>query len=121
MVYDYLQDQDLPAAVQLVDGGLAGINLIRFVENAARVIFVDTVSGFAPDQEILILDLAEVTEATTCSSLGHDDGLLYLLHSLPEVLSNKMPEIYFVGIQGAPRTQLIHQAAETSLQLAMDA
>lgn len=120
MVYDYLAAQDLPPAVQLIDGGLAGLDLLRFIDQAARVILVDSIAGFNPDTEVMALTLDEVLAATSAPSFSHGDGLGYLLHALPELYPDRTPEVHVVGIQGTPEPALIRQAAETSLHLALE-
>ena len=120
LVYDYLAERDIPKEVQLIDGGLAGLDLIRLIDGSHRVIFVDSASGFDQTPEVMVLDLEDVIGMTTCTSPDHSNGLIYLLHVLPEIYQDLLPEVYFVGIQGFPRTELIEKAAETSLHLAMD-
>ena len=46
-VFDRLQEmQPLPAGIELIEGGLAGLNLLPLLERGGRVVFVDAVSGF---------------------------------------------------------------------------
>ena len=54
-VYDRLLQCALPNDIEVIDGGLAGLNLLRFIDNAERVVFVDNVSGFGQPNEIVVL------------------------------------------------------------------
>ena len=57
-VFDSLQKLSLPQDVEIIEGGTAGLNLLPLLEKGGRVVFVDTVSGFADDGEIVMLDQA---------------------------------------------------------------
>ncbi|MDD4940759.1 MAG: HyaD/HybD family hydrogenase maturation endopeptidase [Candidatus Omnitrophica bacterium] len=41
----YLQDKNVPADVELVDGATGGFDLLSFIEGASKVIIVDAVKG----------------------------------------------------------------------------
>jgi hydrogenase maturation protease len=46
---------DIPAEVELVDGGTWGMNLLPLIEDAARVLLIDAIEiGAAPGTEIVI-------------------------------------------------------------------
>ncbi|MBI4494554.1 MAG: hydrogenase maturation protease [Chloroflexi bacterium] len=115
-VYDALVQRVLPDDVQVIDGGLAGLDLLRFIEGAERVVFVDRVAGFGGPEEVLILDAAEVA---TVGGVRYDHaaGLAYLLGVLPEVCEGALPEVLLVGVEGPPDDALVEQAATLSVQL----
>jgi hydrogenase maturation protease len=126
-VYERLLQYALPSDVEAIDGGLAGLNLLRFIEGAERVVFVDRVSGFGqPDpgkrdrsREIVVLEAADVTVAAE-GQYDHSAGLAYLLHVLPEVCEGAMPPILLVGIEGHPDERVIDQAAALALEMAVE-
>ena len=64
-VYDCLAAQPLPAALDIVDGGLAGLDLLRYLEDGRRVVFVDTVEGFTASGKIVVLGAAEIARQCT--------------------------------------------------------
>lgn len=116
-VHDLLIEGTLPDDVEVVDGGVAGLNLLSFVEGAERVVFVDSVSGFAEEDSVVVLKTDEVAE-TAVSGYSHSAGLPYLLRILPEVCAGAFPQIHIVGIEGVPGRNTVARAAETALDLA---
>lgn len=108
-VHDRLQTLELPDDVEVVDGGLCGLDLLRLVDGAERVVFVDSVSELGPAGAVLQLDCADVA-ATAPSSFGHDAGLGYLLRVLPLACDEPLPAIEVVGVA--------HPADETSIDRA---
>ena len=59
-VYDTLAGMTRPADIEIVDGGLAGLNLLRYLEDGLPIVFVDALSGFAPTGEITVIDGADI-------------------------------------------------------------
>ena len=118
-VYDQLLAMDLPSSVQIIEGGLAGLNLLSHLEQGGRVIFVDTVSGFSADQSIVVLEQKSILQDAEMKGYGHEAGLPYLLSVLPHVNEGKLPdEILLVGVQGKYNGQVVNEAATLSIQLA---
>ena len=125
-VYERLLQNTLPSDVQVIDGGLAGLNLLPFIEGAERVVFVDSVSGFgqydesrpgrSDRNEIVVLKAADVT-AMAESRYGHSAGLAYLLRVLPDVCDGIVPHILLVGIEGQSNKDTIDQAAALALKI----
>lgn len=119
-VYERLLQSTLPPDVEVIDGGLAGLNLLRFVEGAEQVVFVDQVSGFGHNKdassEIVVLGAADVA-ALTETQYKHSAGLAYLLHILPEVCEGTVPHILVVGIEGQLDEGIIDQAASLAMQI----
>lgn len=104
------------ADIDVIDGGLAGLDLLRLIEGRRRVVFVDAVSGLAADGEIVVMDRAAV--AAHAGSYGHGAGLPYLLHMLPRVCAAPLPEIALVGAAGAPDAATVRMLAARSLEIA---
>ncbi|MBU0756089.1 MAG: hydrogenase maturation protease [Planctomycetes bacterium] len=118
LVLDKLRELEPPPQVELIEGGLAGIDLLRFFEGVRRVVLVDGVSGFSDEPGVVILgrdDLLETREET----YGHSGGLAFLLGVLPQVCKGHLPEISLVGIEGNLSPGVIDEAALTSLRSAM--
>lgn len=117
MVYDLLVSNRLPGDIEVIDGGLAGLNLLRFIHGADRVVFIDAVNGFRPSGGVIVLN-AEDASRHADTIFGHSAGLAYCLRVLPEVHDSKLPEIFVVGIEGATDPDKILKAAEMSLKIA---
>lgn len=121
-VHDRLAARELPDGVELVDGGLLGLDLGARVRGAERVVFVDRTVGFgSPGRgpEVVVLSADEVArEAPAC--FDHAAGLPYLLQALPALLEAAPPPIAVVGIEGELDDRLLEEAAETALRLALD-
>lgn len=110
LIYDRLRECPLPEGVALVEGGLAGLDLIRFVDGWEEAIFVDTVDGFGPAGCVRLLEAGEIA---ACAGGHHDHaaGLPYLLRMLPAVCEGQPPRVRVVGIEG-PLTDALLEEAE---------
>ena len=117
LVYEKLASNELPGNIELIDGGLAGLNLLRFVDGTDRMVFIDAVNGFRPSGGVIVLD-AEDASRHADTVFGHSAGLSYFLRVLPQVHDGKLPEIFVVGIEGTPDSDKIFKAAEVSLKIA---
>ena len=112
--------QPLPAQVELIEGGLAGLNLLPFLEQGGRVVFVDAVSGFAEPGEIVLLDRQEIISTQETFHFDHEAGLPYLLTVLPRVCDGVLPEeIVLVGLEGECTAKTIARAARLSVIIAI--
>lgn len=118
-VHDRLQRRSLPADVEVVDGGLAGLDLLRWVEGCDGVVFVDAVSGFLPDPGAGEVDpVAVAAAAEPC--FDHAAGLPYLLRMLPRVLDGSVPQVRVVGIEGDADDAVVDRAADLAERIATD-
>lgn len=117
-VFDFLAGDNAAASadVEVIDGGLAGLDLLTLVEGKHRVVFVDAVVGMAEVGAIVVMDRTQV--AAYANSYGHGAGLPYLLHLLPKVCAEPLPEIALVGTEGAPDEVTVQALAERSLEIA---
>ena len=116
-VYHCLAQMRLPERVEVIDGGLAGLNLLRFVEGAERVVFVDSVVGFGPPGEVVVLSGEEIVPGGN-TGYGHNSGVAYLLQVLPSVCEGPSPELMMVGAEGPVENRTIQALARASLNLA---
>ncbi len=120
-VYDFLAAGTLPPEIDLVEGGLAGLNLLPLLEDGGRVVFVDTVEGFADAGSLITLTLPQIVENLTEKHYGHGAGLPYLLSVLPRVCEGRIPdETILLGIEGECNSELTAKAAALSLKLAIN-
>ncbi len=121
-VYDrLLQMQPLPKNLEVIDGGLMGLNLLPFLERGGRVVFVDAVSGLGSPGEIVVLDYEKIVRVEDATQFGHNAGLAYLLTMLPQVCDGEMPqEIALIGIEGAYSPQVVDRAAALSIEVAIN-
>ncbi len=114
------QLQPLPSGVELIEGGMAGLNLLPLLEHGGRVVFVDAVVGFAQADEIVLLEKEEILASLSETHYGHDSGLAYLLTVLPCVCEGRMvKDIVLVGLEGSCSGQTIEQAAGWCIDIAV--
>lgn len=116
-VFDYLVARELPTGVEVIDGGIAGLNLLGLVEGAERVVFVDAVTGFFP-QGVVILPARAIPPPH--AAFDHAAGVEYLFSLIPQVCDNPPAELYLVGLEGAADAALIARAGQASLRLASE-
>lgn len=107
--------------LELVDGGLLGLDLLSIVERASHVVFVDALTG-AGTREVVELrgpDWQSAISATAASpsSWGHDHGLAFLLRALPHVCDTP-PSWELVGAEGLADDALVDAVAARALVLA---
>jgi len=117
-VYDYLtRISPRAAGIDILDGGLCGLDLLRLVEHRQRVVFVDAVAGLAESGATVVLSRAQI--AAHAGGYGHGAGLPYLLQLLPALHPLPLPEIVLVGSEGEPDAPMIRQVAELSMEIAV--
>lgn len=119
MVFDRLQEKVLPKGVELIEGGLAGLNLLPLLEKGGRVVFVDAVQGFTRPGEVVLLDAHEIGGIASGAHYDHSAGLPYVLAVLPRVCDGRPPEeIFLVGLEGECGTETIDRAARLGIAVA---
>ena len=119
LVYERLAQAELPPGVELIDGGLAGLDLSRFMEQAERIVFVDAV--LAPDsQDGVVILTAEDVEKDALDTYDHAAGLGYMLRAARQMSDGPLPEIFVVGIAGVPDPGTITTAASLCVSIAAD-
>lgn len=116
-VYECLAAAPLPAGIRLVDGGLAGLDLLRYLESCSRAVFVDAVDGFAGPGELVVLSAAQVADQCI-GGYDHGAGLPYLLRVLPRALDVPMPVVTLVGHEGSADEQAVRIAARLATLIA---
>jgi hydrogenase maturation protease len=119
-VFDRLREMHpLPAGIEIIDGGMAGLNLLPLLEQGGRVVFVDAVHGFSGPGEIVLLEHQEIVSTLGDCRFDHNAGLAYVLAVLPQVYDGDLPvEIVLVGLEGECTAPMIERAADLSLTIA---
>jgi len=111
-----LQQMELPANVEVIDGGTGGLTLLSLMEGAKQVILIDAVDmGRAPGTigRFSLEDLLPATPATTLSF--HAAGILPALQLGLEL--DLLPPLFLYGIQPATLTpgQMLSPAVTAAL------
>jgi len=117
-VYARLIEQSLPDDVQVIDGGIAGLNLLNFFDGCERLIFVDNIGEEIVPDKVLVLKDEELL--TTEVSYSHASGLGYVLQADRAIRSERPPRIFLVGAGAQATEQTVAAAAERCTQLALD-
>jgi len=117
-VLDCLAQSELPPGLELRDGGLAGLDLLPMVEDAQRVVFVDSVQGYASPGTVVVLD-AETAAQAAPRELGHAAGLAGMLRMMPAVCGPRRAEVLVVGIEAPHTLESVQKAARTAVALAL--
>jgi len=116
-VYDFLSHRSMPRGISLIDGGLLGLNLLRFVEGVSRVVFVDALEGFAPVGQPVVLNHSIALEERPVP-YGHEGGFAFLLRMLTAVFGDDLPEIVLVGAESPIAPDVVGQLADIALSIA---
>ena len=120
LVFDRLQQKALPDTLNVIEGGLMGLNLLPYLENGGRVIFVDTVSGFTQKGSLIVLGQEEII-ATGAEHYDHTSSLAYVLSVLPKVCEGELPEeVVLIGIEGPFTEELVEEAVNLSVSIAQN-
>lgn len=117
-VYDYLSKVIRPPHIEIIEGGLAGLDLLYFFTDAHRLVFIDAVEGFGLPGEMIIFGATEIAQfAVTC--LDHNSGLPYLLRVMLELGEHDPALVRIIGIErGYPHTESsVKKIAETACVL----
>jgi len=115
-VFDRLSTFPIPPGVEVLNAGLAGLDVLPLAEGMDRVIFVDNVIGCAPAGSVVLLG-AEQAAANAPRAFGHDAGLAYALAMLPSVCDHPPRVVHVVGLEGPVSEHTIDQAAQLALEL----
>lgn len=111
--------QPLAEGIELVEGGLAGLNLLPLLERGGRVVLVDAVNGYGAPDEIVVLDQHDLRALADPGRYDHNAGLAYVLAVLPEVCEGELPaEMVLVGLEGPWTAATIDRAARLTLTIA---
>ena len=94
-----LQKKGLPSAVEVHDGGVAGIGLLDFFHGASKVLLIDAADmNLDPGTVVRFTPEEVVSEKSGPRFSAHDVGLLEVLE-LAKALGNSPAEVIIFGIQ----------------------
>ncbi len=117
-VYERLRLKAIPEHTELIEGGLAGLNLLSFLEDVSTVVFVDSVSGFTSPGEIVVLNEKEIKAELNDLQYGHAAGIPYLLALLPAVCEGELPDrVFLVGLEGRCSCDTVDRAANLAIAM----
>jgi hydrogenase maturation protease len=116
-VFQRLRSMPLPPDVEVIDGGLAGLDLLRLVDGADHIVFVDSVADDDIEDGLVVWDAEQVVSACNSEHYGHGAGLPYLLKMLPAVAEHAVPPIQVVGLAPGYSDRTCRQAATLCLLL----
>jgi len=114
-VHDLLNRSELPPGIEVVDGGLRGLDLADLVAGAEKVVFVDQVAGYGPPGTMVLLGSRDLP-AGAPPGYGHAGGLAYLIRALPILLDGPQPELALVGFEGPADEPAISALAREALR-----
>ncbi|MCX7172962.1 MAG: hydrogenase maturation protease [Proteobacteria bacterium] len=117
-VFDHLRSTATPPDIEVIDGGLCGLDLLGLMEGRRRVVFADAVVGLIEPGGIVVLDREQV--ALYAVNYGHSAGLPYLLHMLPHTCRPPWPEIALVGVEGAANEAMVRALAKRCMEIAIN-
>jgi hydrogenase maturation protease len=115
-VHDELQAAGLPPCAELVDGGIAGLNLLRWFDGVERVIVVDALEGFGAGGTVHELDGGEVA-AMEAGGFGHGSGLSSLLRMAEIACEGATPKVVVVGVETPADGASVREAARRVLRM----
>ena len=102
--------------MELIDGGLKGLDLWPELDGRRRVVFADALEGgVAGGSGVTVLSDSEVM--TGAGGFGHGAGLPYLLGMLPHVAALP-PETAVVGAPGPALPETVAAVAARCLEVA---
>lgn len=114
----HLNAGKLPAGVEVIDGGLGGLDLMPLLEGVDRVVFVDAGRGFDPSEGPLITLSAEEAALHAPMHYGHGAGLMYLLRALPHMSPPCDAEVSVLCATAPPSPEAVRETADEALGLA---
>jgi len=115
-VFDELCSRSCCDQVEIINGGLGGMDLLPYFYDCDTVVLVDQMVGFAEPGTVVRLDREEVCAdwQGACTPSGE---LLYLLKSLPFLGISPLPSICMIGIEGEGKGDMIKRAADMALEV----
>jgi hydrogenase maturation protease len=116
-VHDLLASAPLPSGVEVIDGALMGLSLLRAADGAESLVFVDSVSGFGEPGDVLLLDAEEV--AVGASPDDHAGGLPALLALIPVACERPPRALAVVGLEAPWDHAALARAADLAVATAV--
>jgi hydrogenase maturation protease len=104
---EYLKQRELPAGVELLDGGTAGFDLIDFIRQADKVVIVDAVKAEGKPGQVYSFSPQDFETENPPKTSLHDITLRDVFQMAGQL--GPLPEITIIGIEPAiigPGTEL---------------
>jgi hydrogenase maturation protease len=112
-VANRLMDMDLPAGVEVIEGGTDGFRLMNVVTEADRLIVVDAVKGGSPPGSIYRFDIKDAPSFPDVYKTSvHQIGILEVVHL--SGLVGQTPETTVIGVE--PRSLDMGMALSPEVQ-----
>ena len=97
-VANKLMEMDLPAGVEVIEGGTDGFRLMNVVTEADRLIVVDAVKGGSPPGSIYRFDIKDAPSSPDAFKTSvHQIGILEVVH-LSELIG-QTPKTTVIGVE----------------------
>jgi len=93
-----LKEMPLPANVEVLDGGTAGLDLVDFIEGRKKLIVIDAVNAGKKPGAIYRLTEENLDIKPKAITSFHEIDFLDALH-MSEVMNSKPEEIVVIGIE----------------------
>jgi hydrogenase maturation protease len=93
-------DYDVPAGVELVDGGTWGMNLLPLIESAERLVLLDAINTGSPPVTLTVLERNELPRYFSLKLSPHQIDLREVL-ALAEWRGSLPDELVALGVQPA--------------------
>jgi hydrogenase maturation protease len=107
-----LQQRELPAGVEAIDGGTSAIDILPYLEGVGLLIILDAVAGKEPPGTIYRMGLGDIKYEFSPEMSLHDLNVPAVLQ-LCEALGRKPPETLIIGMQPA----VIEEGLEISAEI----
>lgn len=114
--YARLARMAMPPDVEVVDGGLAGLDLLKFMDGTQRVVFIDSVRGFAAPGQVVLLEPSDLDEGNP-AGFDHASSFSYVLGVYPAILAPPLPVVNIVGVEEPADQHAVEQAVRLALAL----
>ena len=93
-----LEEVDLPDDVELLDGGTAGVDLLDFISDRRKVIFVDALDADVTAGTILRIEAEDLAVNTQQSISLHEFGITEMLMTAKQ-LGCAPPQAVIIGVK----------------------
>ncbi|MEG2172798.1 MAG: HyaD/HybD family hydrogenase maturation endopeptidase [Desulfovibrionaceae bacterium] len=117
---------DFPAHVQLIDGGTQGHSLLTFVEEADKLLVLDTVDFGQAAGSLSVRKDAEIPAYLTAQKISPHQNSFSEVLALAELRGHLPTEIVLIGVHpvsltmGAPLTPPVEKQLPAVLQLTLN-
>ncbi|HEY4613246.1 MAG TPA: hydrogenase maturation protease [Bacteroidota bacterium] len=106
-----LQQMQLPANVEVVDGGTGGFELIEHCRGKSKIIIIDCLSADAAPGSVIRLSLDEIDPQRPPPFSAHQGGIRELLAFIPSL--TPIPEVTIYGVVPVVVDQLSMELSPT--------